>query len=283
MIQTVVALFGLIFGSFLNVCILRVPRRESIVTPGSHCPNCGQGIRWHDNIPVVSYILLRGRCRDCGHRISALYPAVEILTAVVFVLEFWRYGLTLEFVKGLIFAMLMIVLVFTDLRERRIPHRISVPGIALGLAFSLLTPVDSRPVGWILAQWRIFPSPVLLSLMGALAGALMGGGLFFLVGEIFYRISPYLRKDRRHREGLGFGDVMLMLVVGTFLGPPFSLMTILLGSVLGSLTAIPLTVISSRFRNYQWPYGSFLGIAAIYASIGGHALLRAYLQWGGIR
>ena len=275
MIQTVVGLFGLIFGSFLNVCILRVPRRESIVTPGSHCPECGRGIRWHDNIPVVSYILLRGRCRDCGHRISALYPAVEILTAVVFVLEFWRYGPTVEFVKGLVFAMLMIVLVFTDLRERRIPHRISVPGIALGLAFSLLTPVDSRPVGWILAQWRIFPSPVLLSLMGALAGALMGGGLFFAVGEAFYHL--------RHKEGLGFGDVMLMLVVGTFLGPSFSLMTILLGSVLGSLTAIPLTVISSRFRNYQWPYGSFLGIAAIYASIGGHALLRAYLQWGGIR
>ncbi len=275
MIETVVALFGLIFGSFLNVCILRVPRRESIVTPGSHCPRCGHGIRWHDNIPVLSYILLRGRCRDCGHHISALYPLVEILTAVVFVLEFWRYGLTLEFAKGLVFAMLMITLVFTDLRERRIPHRISVPGIALGLAFSLLTPVDSRPVGWILAQWRIFPSPVLLSLMGALTGALIGGGLFFAVGEAFYHL--------RHKEGLGFGDVMLMLVVGTFLGPPFSLMTILLGSVLGSLIAIPLTVISSRFRNYQWPYGSFLGIAAIYASIGGHALLRAYLQWGGIR
>jgi len=275
MIETVVALFGLIFGSFLNVCILRVPRRESIVTPGSHCPDCGHGIRWHDNIPVVSYILLRGRCRNCGHHISALYPLVEILTAVVFVLEFWRYGITLEFVKGLIFAMLMIVLVFTDLRERRIPHRISVPGIALGLVFSLLTPVDSRPVGWILAQWLIFPSPVLLSLMGALTGALIGGGLFFAVGEAFYHL--------RHKEGLGFGDVMLMLVVGTFLGPPFSLMTILLGSVLGSLIAIPLTVISSRFRNYQWPYGSFLGIAAIYASIGGHALLRAYLQWGGIR
>ena len=275
MIETVVALFGLIFGSFLNVCILRVPRRESIVTPGSHCPACGHGIRWHDNIPVVSYILLRGRCRDCGHRISALYPLVEILTAVVFVLEFWRYGLTLEFAKGLVFAMLMIALVFTDLRDRRIPHRISIPGIALGLAFSLLTPVDSRPLGWILAQWQIFPSPILLSLMGALAGALMGGGLFFAVGEAFYHL--------RHKEGLGFGDVMLMLVVGTFLGPPFSLMTILLGSVLGSLIAIPLTVINSRFRNYQWPYGTFLGIAAIFASIGGPALLHAYLQWGGIR
>jgi leader peptidase (prepilin peptidase)/N-methyltransferase len=275
MIQTIVALFGLIFGSFLNVCILRVPRRESIVTPGSHCPACGHAIRWHDNIPVLSYVLLRGRCRDCHAQISPLYPLVEILTAVAFVLEFWRYGLTLEFVKGLIFAMLMIVLVFTDLRERRIPHRISVPGIALGVAFSLLTPVDSRPLGWILAQWRVFPSALLLSLMGALVGAIIGGGLFFAVGEIFYHL--------RHKEGLGFGDVMLMLVVGTFLGPPLTLMTILLGSLLGSFIAIPLTVISSKFRNYQWPYGSFLGIAALYASIGGEALLRAYLQWGGFR
>lgn len=275
MIQTIVALFGLIFGSFLNVCILRVPRRESIVTPGSHCPACGHSIRWYDNFPVLSYVLLRGRCRDCHARISPLYPLVEILTAVVFVLEYWRYGATLEFVKGLIFAMLMIVLIFTDLRERRIPHRISVPGIALGVAFSFWVPVDNRPIGWILAQWRVFPSSLLLSLMGALAGAIMGGGLFYAVGEIFYHL--------RHKEGLGFGDVMLMLVVGTFLGPPLTLMTILLGSLLGSFIAIPLTVISSKFRNYQWPYGSFLGIAAIYASIGGDALLRAYLQWGGFR
>ena len=275
MIQTVVAVFGFIFGSFLNVCIVRVPRSESVVTPGSHCPGCGRSIRWHDNIPVVSYVLLRGRCRDCGRRIALLYPLVEILTAIVFVLEYWRYGLTIEFVKGLVFAMLMIVLIFTDLRERRIPHRISIPGIALGVAFSFLTPVDSRPFGWLLARWSIFPSPLLLSLIGALAGALMGGGLFFVVGEIFYHL--------RHKEGLGFGDVMLMLVVGTFLGPPLTLMTILLGSLLGTFIAIPLTMTSSKFRDYQWPYGTFLGLAAIYASIGGDALLHAYLQWGGFR
>ena len=200
-----VAVFGLIFGSFLNVCIVRVPRRESVVSPGSHCPGCGHSIRWYDNIPVFSYVLLRGRCRDCGSRISLLYPVVEILTGVVFVLEFWRYGLTVELLKGLIFAMVMIVLVFTDLRERRIPHKISLTGIALGLAFCFFVPVDNRPVGWILAQWRIFPSALLLSLIGALAGALIGGGLFYAVGEIFYHL--------RHKEGLGFGDVMLMLLV----------------------------------------------------------------------
>ena len=273
MIQIIVALFGLIFGSFLNVCILRVPRRESIVSPGSHCPGCGRGIRWYDNIPVLSYVLLRGRCRDCGRRISPLYPLVEILTAVAFLLEFWRYGPTPEFVKGAVFAMLMIVLIFTDLRERRIPHKITLFGISLGIVLSLVIPVDNRPLAWILAGWNFFPPAILLSLLGALAGALIGGGLFFVVGEIFYRL--------RHKEGLGFGDVMLMLVVGTFLGPPLTLMTILLGSLLGSVIAIPLTMLSSKFRNYQWPYGTFLAIAAIYASLGGDALLRAYLQWGG--
>jgi leader peptidase (prepilin peptidase)/N-methyltransferase len=275
MIEIIVAIFGLVFGSFLNVCIVRVPRRESVVSPGSHCPSCRAPIRWHDNIPVLSYVLLRGRCRNCGKRISMLYPAVEILTAAVFWFDFAHYGFTPEFIKSVVFAMLMIVLIFTDLRERRIPHRITVPGIALGIVLSLWVPVDNRPVGWLLARWGVFPSPVLLSLIGALVGALIGGGLFFVVGEAFYRL--------RHKEGLGFGDVMLMLVAGTFLGPPLTLMTILLGSLLGSLIAIPLATFSSKFRNYQWPYGTFLGIAAIYASIGGEALLRAYLEWGGFR
>ena len=171
MVQILVALFGLIFGSFLNVCILRVPRRESVVSPGSHCPACGRAIRWYDNIPVLSYVLLRGRCRDCGKSISLLYPLVEILTAVIFLLVYWRYGLTIEFAKALIFAMLMIILIFTDLLERRIPHKITLSGIALGVAFSLVTPVDNRPVGWLLARWSVFPSSILLSLIGAAAGA----------------------------------------------------------------------------------------------------------------
>lgn len=275
MIQIIVALFGLIFGSFLNVCIVRVPRNESIVSPGSHCPDCDHAIRWYDNLPVLSYLLLRGRCRNCGSRISLLYPLVEILTAAVFLLEFARYGLSPEFFKGALFAMLMITLILTDLRERRLPHKITLFGMTLGLVLSFLIEVDSRPVGWILSHWAVFPSGILLSVAGALAGALIGGGLFFAVGEAFYHL--------RHKEGLGFGDVMLMLAVGTFLGPSLTLMTILLGSLLGSLIALPLAAFSSKFRNYQWPYGSFLGIAAIYASIGGESLLRAYLQWGGFR
>lgn len=275
MLQILVAIFGLVFGSFLNVCIQRVPRRESIVSPGSRCPACGHSIRWYDNIPVLSFVLLRGRCRDCGKHISLLYPLVEILTALAFVLEFWRYGPTPEFIKNAVFSMLMIVLIFTDLRERRLPHRITLFGMAVGLVLSVWVPVDNRPIAWIVAQWGFFPSKIPLSLLGALAGALVGGGLFYVVGEVFYRL--------RHVEGLGFGDVMLMLLVGIFLGPPLTLVTILLGSLLGTVIAIPLTIINSKFRNHQWPYGSFLGVAAIYVSIGGEALLRAYLQWAGFR
>ncbi len=271
----IVALFGLAFGSFLNVCIYRLPRAESVVAPGSHCPACGHSIRWHDNIPLLSYLLLRGRCRDCQARISPLYPLVEALTAAVLLADFSLYGATPEFLKNAVFAMLIIILVFTDLNERRIPHPVTLSGMALGLILSGLIVVDSRPLGWILRQWGIFPPAVLLSITGALVGALAGGGLFYAVGEAFY----YLR----HKEGLGFGDVMLMLMVGTFLGPALTLLTILLGSILGTIIAIPFAITSPRFRGYQWPYGTFLGIAAIYASLQGEALLRAYLQWSGFR
>lgn len=271
----IVALFGLAFGSFLNVCIYRLPREESVVAPGSHCPRCGHPIRWYDNVPLVSYFLLRGRCRDCQARISPLYPLVEALTAAVFLLDFLLYGLTPIFFKNALFAMLIIVLIFTDLYERRIPHPVTLFGIGAGLVLSGLIPVDNRPVGWLLRQWGASPPERLLSIMGAVVGALLGGGLFYVVGEAFYHL--------RHKEGLGFGDVMLMLMVGTFMGPAMTLLTVLLGSLLGTFVAIPFTLASRRFRGYQWPYGSFLGIAAIYASLQGEALLRAYLQWSGFR
>src|SRR5579872_48644 len=217
----IMALFGLAFGSFLNVCICRIPASESVIFPGSHCPNCGHAIRWRDNIPVLGYFLLRGQCRDCHKRISAQYPLVEVLTAAIFVLELARYGFTPELLKNTVFALLMVILIFTDLRERRIPHVVTLFGIIAGLMLSTLIPIDDRPVGWVLRHWNFFPSETALSFLGALTGALLGGGLFYGVGEAFYRL--------RHKEGLGFGDVMLMLMTGTFLGPVLTLLTILLG------------------------------------------------------
>ena len=271
-----VGLFGLVLGSFLNVCIHRLPRQESIVFPGSHCPRCHHRIRWYDNIPLLSYLILRGRCRDCRARISPLYPAVEALTGVVLVLTFQQYGLSAAFIKYALLVMLLIVLIFTDLLTRRLPHSITGLGIGLGLVLSFFIPVDDRPLAWLGRLWDIYLEGTAGSIAGAVLGALAGGGLFYVVGEAFYYLGG------KQKEYLGFGDVMLMLMVGTFLGLPLTLMTILLGSLGGSVVALGMTALSSRYRNYAWPYGTFLGIAAICTCLVGGRLLDFYLRWSGI-
>lgn len=271
-----VAAFGLAIGSFLNVCIVRLPKGESLVTPRSHCPECQAAIRWYDNIPVASYLLLGGRCRRCHHRISLRYPLVEVLTALVLLEAFRQYALSPEFGKVAVLDALALIVTFTDLADREVPHRVTLLGIALGLAFSFLIPVDNRPVGWILHRLGASPGETVSSLAGAVAGAFIGGGLFFVVGEAFYYLGG------RRKEYLGFGDVMMMLMVGAFLGPPLVLVTMLVGSLAGTLLALPLTLARPRFRNYPWPYATFLGAAAIFASLWGAALLEAYLRWAGV-
>jgi leader peptidase (prepilin peptidase) / N-methyltransferase len=271
-----VVVLGLAFGSFLNVCIHRLPRHESIVTPRSHCPQCQHAIRWYDNIPVLSYLCLRGRCRDCRAPISPLYPFVEAATAGLGAATLARYGLAPEFVKYGVLGMLLLILIFTDLRERRIPHAVTGVGISIGLLLSFVIPVDARPIEALVRMLGSYPEGAFLSLLGSLGGALVGGGLFYGLGEILYRLGG------RQKEYLGFGDVMLMLMIGTFLGPPLTLMTILLGSLLGTFVALPLEFLGRGFRHYQWPYGSFLGVTAIYASLGGSYLLDAYLRWANL-
>jgi leader peptidase (prepilin peptidase)/N-methyltransferase len=270
-----VILFGLAVGSFLNVCIARLPRHESIVTPRSYCPRCERPIRWYDNIPLVSYLLLRGRCRDCGGEISPLYPAVEIITAGLLVAAWAQYGPGVEFVRSALLCTLLVVLIFTDLTARKIPHAVTVFGTLAGLLLSLLAPVDDRPLEWLLQSFGVSLQGRTSSFLGAVCGAVFGAGLFFVVGEAFARL--------RHKEGLGFGDVTLMGMVGTFLGVPLTYVTILLGSLVASVVAVTLYAVSPRFRrDYPWPYGTFLGAAAIYVSLGGPALLNAYLRWGGV-
>ncbi|MGO8735135.1 MAG: prepilin peptidase [Terriglobia bacterium] len=271
-----VAVFGLVLGSFLNVCIVRLPRKLSILAPRSHCPLCEHPIRWFDNIPLVSYLLLRGRCRDCHARISPQYAVVEALTAILLVATFRRFGLSPEFVKCSALVMMLIVLIFTDLRQRRIPHAVTVFGISLGVVLSFFIPVDNRPVAWLAERMGLFLSETVSSVLGAIAGAVTGGGLFYAVGEAFYILGG------RQKEYLGFGDVMLMLMVGTFLGPPLTLLTILLGSLGGSIVALSTTLAAPRFRDYQWPYGTFLGIAAVYVALDGTRLVDAYLHWSGL-
>jgi leader peptidase (prepilin peptidase) / N-methyltransferase len=276
MVYVLVTIFGLIFGSFLNVCIVRLPRKQSILVPRSHCPLCKHPIRWYDNIPLVSYLLLRGRCRDCHGRISPQYAVVEALTATLFIATFQRFGLSPEFVKYSALVMILIVLIFTDLRERRIPHAVTVFGIGLGGVLSFFIPVDSRPLGWFAERMDLFLPGTVLSVLGAIMGALVGGGLFYAVGEAFYILGG------RKKEYLGFGDVMLMLMVGVFLGAPLTLLTILLGSLAGSIVALSITIAAPGFRDYHWPYGTFLGIAAVYAALDGTRLLEAYLRWSGM-
>jgi leader peptidase (prepilin peptidase)/N-methyltransferase len=276
MFYLVVGILGLVFGSFLNVCIVRLPNKESILAPRSHCPLCKHPIRWFDNIPLVSYLLLRGRCRDCGARISPRYAVVEALTALLLMATFHRFGPSPEFVKYSALVMMLIVLIFTDLRQRQIPHAVTVFGISLGLVFSFFIPVDNRPIGWLAERMDLFLPEFVLSVLGAIAGAVTGGGLFYAVGEAFYILGG------RQKEYLGFGDVMLMLMVGTFLGAPLTLLTILLGSLGGSIIALSFWLAAPRFRSYHWPYGTFLGIAAVYSALDGTRLLEAYLRWSGL-
>ena len=165
-----VAILGLAFGSFLNVCIFRLPRYESIVTPRSRCTRCNRLIRWHDNIPVLSYLVLGGRCRDCRERISPIYPTVEILTAGVLVAGLARYGATPEFVKYAVLGMLLIVLMFTDFTARKIPHAVTLLGMAMGLALSFVVPVDDRLLELFLRRFDVFPEGAFSSLLGALSG-----------------------------------------------------------------------------------------------------------------
>jgi len=276
MVYFLITLFGLLFGSFLNVCIVRLPRKQSILLPRSHCPLCNHTIRWHDNIPLVSYLLLRGCCRDCHAPISPQYAVVEALTAALMVATFCRFGLSPELVKYAAFLMLLIVLIFTDLRDRLIPHAVTVFGIGLGVVLSLFVDVDSRPLGWLAERMGVFLPGTVLSVLGALAGALVGGGLFYAVGTAFYILGG------RKKDYLGFGDVMLMLMVGVFLGAPLTLVTILLGSMAGSIVALSITFAAPGFRDYHWPYGTFLGIAAIYAALDGQRLLEMYFRWSGM-
>jgi len=273
----IVALFGLAFGSFLNVCIFRLcsEQKESVVTPGSHCRKCGRPLHWYDNIPVLSYVLLRGRCRSCGTRIPPIYPLVEVLTAGIFLIAWTAYGPTPRFIKCVIFSMLLVVIIFTDLLERTIPREITVFGMSCGLLFSLLVPVDDRLSGWILGKLGVDAPRLMASVLGAAAGALFGAGLFYAVGELFSRL--------RGKQALGFGDVMLMGMVGTFLGVSLTYVTVLLGSVIGTIVAGTLYAASAHFRRgYLWPYGSFLGAAALYVGLQGQALLEAYLRWSGL-
>lgn len=249
-------LFGVAIGSFLNVCIIRIPAGKSIVMPASACPKCGTPIRAYDNVPVLSFLLLGGKCRACKTPIPAMYPVVELLTALLFLACFLAFGATLEAAKWAAFSAITIVLVFTDLLERLLPDVVNYTGLGLGLVFSLVTkPIDGT-AHWLANRMFDFPPPSpVLSFVDAIIGAAAGSGLLWLVSEVYFRM--------RHREGMGMGDVKMMLMAGAFLGAKRTLLTILAGSLLGSALGLVFILVRRKDSAYELPFGTFLGMAAL--------------------
>lgn len=244
----VFAAFGLAVGSFLNVCIHRVPRRTSVATPPSACPHCGYQLRAVDNIPVVSYVMLRGRCRQCRARISIRYPIVELLTMALFLAHWWMFGWTPLMGVRLAFACVLLVLFAIDLEHHLLPDALTLPGIVAGLLASVFLPPG---------------------IVSALIGVLVGGGVLWLIGEAYYRYAG--------QEGMGGGDVKMLAMVGAFLGWKLVLVTLVLSSVAGSLIGI--AVIASRRggMKYALPYGTFLALGALAASLAGDQIVAWYV------
>jgi len=269
LIAVFVFCFGLIIGSFLNVCIVRIPEGKSIVMPASACPKCGKEIRPYDNIPVLSYLLLGGKCRACKTKISPMYPFVELLTALLFFSCYQTFGPTIEAAKWAVFSALMIVLVFTDLRERILPDVVNFTGLGLGLLLSLFTAPADGAAPWIASRVLHISAPVaVLSLIDAVLGAVLGGGLLWLVSEVYFRL--------RHREGMGLGDVKMMLFAGAFLGARRTFLTILAGSVLGSVLGAGFMLLRRKGSDYELPFGTFLGMAAVLVMFFGTPVLEWY-------
>ncbi len=247
LIVVVVAVYGACIGSFLNVCAYRLPIGQSVVHPRSRCTSCGRTLSWADNVPVVSWLVLGGRCRTCREPVSWMYPAVEIVTALVFVLTYLTYGFTLLAAVRVVFACALIVLFVTDLQHKILPNVITLPGIVIGFLCSLLL-----PPGWV----------------SSLIGLLVGGGILFGIAEAYYRF--------RGQEGLGMGDVKLLAMIGAFLGWKLVLLTLVFASFTGSLAGGILVASGKGGMKYALPFGTFLTVGALLAATWGEPIADWY-------
>ncbi|HEY6359258.1 MAG TPA: prepilin peptidase [Vicinamibacterales bacterium] len=241
-------LFGAMVGSFLNVCIVRLPRGESIVRPGSRCPQCQSPIRWFDNVPVVSYVILGGRCRACRARISVRYPVVELVTAAAFGVQ----GLAFSdqptvLVPRLVLTALLIVLFGTDLETERLPNVVTLPGIAVGFA------------------WSVWGPP---GVADSVIGAALGAGVLLAIRWLWFRWKGV--------DGMGLGDVKMLAMVGAFLGWRQVWLVLFLASLAGAVTGVSLALLRGRSLRSRLPFGAFLAPAAFAASVWGNALLSWY-------
>lgn len=236
-----IALLGAVIGSFLNVCICRIPEGRPLVAPGSACPGCGHPIRPYDNIPVLSYLILKGRCRNCGGRISPRYIAVELITAVIALFLFQQYGFSLQFLSAFVFAAALVVVTFIDLEHGIIPDVITLPGIPLFMIPAVLV------MG--------------VSFLDAFLGAAVGGGVLYLIAEGYGFFTG--------REGMGGGDIKLLAMLGAFMGWQSLVFVLLVSSLLGSIVGIGVMVAKHEGMRYAIPFGPFLAVSAL-----------AYIFWG---
>jgi len=246
----IVFLFGLVIGSFLNVCIHRLPKNRSVISPPSHCPNCKTNIRWHDNIPVLSYILLGGKCRFCKSPISPRYPLVEILTAVIITLFFAVFGISARFFAYSLMGCGLIIATFVDFEINEIPDQVSIGGLIAGIIFSTAFPSLTGASAW--------PQGLLNSVIGMLAG---GGSIYLmgLLGELVFK-----------REAMGGGDVKLMAMIGAFLGWRLALMTFFIAPLFGAVIGV---IMRMRDGREIIPYGPYLSLAALISVFFGERIL----------
>jgi leader peptidase (prepilin peptidase)/N-methyltransferase len=257
--------FGLLIGSFLNVCIYRMPRDISVLRPArSFCPECEKQIAWYDNIPVISWIVLGGKCRACGTRIPLRYPLVELITGLVYFFGVWYWGATPAAAKFLLFFTALIALVATDLEDRILPDEFTLGGTVAGIVVAAWVPMPLGFAGLLLPGNT---PPWLVSVIEAAVAAGIGAGAIWLVGWLYEKI--------RHREGLGFGDVKMIAMIGAFLGLQGSLFTLLVGSFAGGvLGMIYIWLAKKDASTYELPFGTFLGIAAAAVAVWGEYLSR---------
>jgi leader peptidase (prepilin peptidase) / N-methyltransferase len=271
LIEAIIAgLAGLLIGSFLNVCIYRLPRDLSVVAPRSFCPECEGPIAWFDNIPLLSYLVLRARCRKCGKRIPLRYPLVELLTGVAFFCAVWRLGLSAPAAKFSVFGAIVIALVFSDLEERILPDEFTLGGTAVGIAFALWVPMKFGIMHLFLFSLR---NQAVLSVAEAAFAAGFCAGTLWLVGTLYQRI--------RHREGLGLGDVKMVAMIGAFLGLEGALLTLIVGSLLGAIVGLCYIWFTGKDAStYELPFGTFLGAAALVVGFFGEVFLNWYGRLG---
>ena len=263
-------LCGLLVGSFLNVCIHRWPRGESVVRPRSRCPTCKKTIPWYDNVPVLSYLMLKGCCRYCQAAIAPHYPVVELLNGLFYAFIYWGYGVDPMAWKLALFVSMMLVLVVTDWREYILPDELTIGGLIIGWAISPFVYLDGEASRLFLIILEKQYSPGLVSVLESFAASLLIAGFLFLMGEAYYRL--------RHVEGLGFGDVKMVAMIGAFWGFGDTLLTLIVGSLLGSVVGIAMVLLARKGWGHALPFGAYLGATAIVVALWGDDILSWYFQ-----